>query len=182
MISPSWQKIAHYSSKLTLDSSKLTLAWLEIFSGGIGGMVARSRPGRDPRPLEMRTQLEAWIAEQDAPAPETVEDYGAAWEDGRVQIATDADVAFVSAHLTEVALDALLDRQPSAFEGNTFLLGLQKDWVFTAPFQVIALNLRPPATPESVTSPEAREEMQDFVLNLLEESRDTDHATGSPEE
>ena len=44
--------------------SKKPMVWVEVFEGGIGGLVARSRPGLDPAPEVMRAGLLSWCDAQ----------------------------------------------------------------------------------------------------------------------
>jgi molybdopterin/thiamine biosynthesis adenylyltransferase len=43
------------------------LVWLEVYAGGIGGMIARSRPGRDPAPHRVRGAYHGFTADNPAP-------------------------------------------------------------------------------------------------------------------
>ena len=60
------------------------LVWLEIFAGGIGGLVARSRPGLDPRPQTMRAIYLGFCEEHPAPAKQVGRDYDLEDAGGRV--------------------------------------------------------------------------------------------------
>ena len=84
------------------------LVWCEVFAGGIGGLVARSRPGLDPAPQTMRAQFHAFTAQLPPVEPQTAKDYAAVQEDGTVFVASDADVGVIAAHTARFALDALL--------------------------------------------------------------------------
>ena len=48
-------------------ADKKPLVWAEVFGGGVGGLVARSRPGKDPDPQMMRAALTQYTASQPAP-------------------------------------------------------------------------------------------------------------------
>ncbi len=157
--------------------SKTPLLWLLVYAGGIGGLLARSRPERDPEPLMMRAQLENWASTQDAVAPETVQDYGSEQADGTVQVASDAHVSAVAAHLAAMALDTLTEIEPSAYSANAYLVGMRRDWVFDGPLHVIPLALEGLAETAKKPSPEGKARMQSFIRDLLQEARDDDHST-----
>lgn len=131
-------------------SSSKPLLWAEIFAGGIGGLIARSRPGIDATPQDMRASIRAWCAAQNAPAPRATGGYGAETEQG-TWVADDADVTVVAAHAARFALDLLLLRAPSAYPHSCYLLGLMQAWVFAAPFDTIPLDLS--GLPSSVPPP-----------------------------
>ena len=56
---------------------KTPMVWLEIFAGGVGGLIARFRPSRDPDPKTMQAYLWDYLARQEAPKIKTTGDYTA---------------------------------------------------------------------------------------------------------
>ena len=87
--------------------SETALVWLEVFEGGIGGLVGRYRPGRDPEPFVMRGRVASFLEEQKAPELKATGPYTAEGESGEPLIASDADVTVISSHAARFALDAL---------------------------------------------------------------------------
>jgi molybdopterin/thiamine biosynthesis adenylyltransferase len=122
---------------------KRPLLWLEVYAGGIGGMIARSRPGLDPGAHTMRSIYAQYTTEHpfsDALADsEGVQDYQLEDARGSVLAASDADVSIISAHAARLAVDTLLERNPSQFPYSMYLIGLEQAWVFEAPFSTIPI-------------------------------------------
>lgn len=124
--------------------------WMEVYGGGRGGMIGRSRPGRDPNPYTMRAAYN-WYCEQNPPPEETtVADYTTYEVDGRVFTASDADVGILAHHAARFAVDTLLSEH-SAYPYSLYLIGLAHWWVFHAPFHTI-----PIATDELVVQANAQ--------------------------
>jgi sulfur-carrier protein adenylyltransferase/sulfurtransferase len=116
------------------------LVWLQIYGGGLGGMIARSRPQRDPDPQTMRAVYLNYCVEH--PAPESMQiaaDYTTGVADMEIISASDADVAIIAHHATRLAVDTLSRSDSSAFPYSMYLVGLAKGWVFDAPFTTIPL-------------------------------------------
>lgn len=154
------------------------LVWMEVFAGGIGGMIARSRPGKDPRPFTMRRAYHQFCAEQPPPQGLLVRDYTIEAQD-EILTATDADVSVVAALSAEVAADALLNREPSRFPHSMYLIGLARGWAFDAPLQVIPIatdhlidEQRPPLGEDDVN---AVAEQLEFIGDLIRQKRHDDH-------
>ena len=75
------------------------MVWLEIFGGGVGGLVAWSRPGVDPSPQDMRIAYLQYCSENpDLTLSAASEDYTIEASDGEVLTASDADVAIIANH------------------------------------------------------------------------------------
>lgn len=112
------------------------MVWAEVFAGGIGGLIARARPGHDPAPDIARQQILAWCEEQGVPwAPSTVAiDYGVSREDQAPLIADDADVTTIAGHAARLAIDTLM--KGSRFPHPAYVIGLSEGWLFTQPFDV----------------------------------------------
>lgn len=130
-------------------AAKKPLLWLEIYGGGFGGMIARSRPGLDPAPQIARARIEAVCAEKNVIAPRATAGYGIDALDGPM-IADDADVAVIAAHATRFAIDTLLSPGESAFPVSAYLIGLKAEWLFLQPFHTFPIELgqpEPEATP-----------------------------------
>ena len=155
---------------------KKPMLWLEVYAGGIGGMVARSRPGRDPDAHSMRRIYAQYTAEHpfgDAAADsEDVRNYQMEDAQGSILAASDADVSVISAHATRLAVDTLLERNPSHFPYSMYLIGLERAWVFEAAFSTI------PIATTHLLDPEIRQEVDvallpetiGFLTRILEEA------------
>lgn len=119
------------------------LLWLEVYAGGIGGMIARSRPRFDPGAHTMRRIYAQYTSDHPfsdgAVAAESVRNYQLVEANGTVLAASDADVGVISAHAARLAVDTLLERIPSHFPYSMYLIGLEQAWVFEAPFSTIPI-------------------------------------------
>ena len=139
------------------------LLWLEIYGGGFGGMIARSRPGFDPAPQIARARIEAVCAEKNVVAPRTIGGYGIDTEDGPM-IADDADVAVIAAHATRLAIDTLLSPNESTFPVSAYLIGLKAEWLFLQPFHTFPIDLgQPEQEPTSAIDPNGLATVQRLI-------------------
>lgn len=125
------------------------MLWVEVFAGGIGGVIARARPGLDPSPQIARAQLAQWYADRDTPFPGDTPMRYELDREGEPLIADDADVSVIAGHLGRLALDTALSRTPSAFPVSAYVIGLKKEWIFTQPFDVWPVDLGPALPMES---------------------------------
>lgn len=128
---------------------KTALLWAEIFGGGYGGLIARHRPAFDPEPMAMRSAIENWCADQGTTYPSTG---GYDLEGPAPMLASDADLGAIAAHAARFAEDTLVGSAPSAFPHSVYLIGLRREWVFTAPFHTQPIDVGSP--PPSINSPD----------------------------
>ena len=122
------------------------LAWGEVFAGGIGGLLARSRPGKDPTAHEIRAGYHAFCLEHPMEGDfRPASNYGAIPDgpEAEPMIAGAAEVDIIAAHLTRTVLDALLGTEPSLFNDPLYLVGLRRAWAFEAPFHTIPIRIEP---------------------------------------
>jgi hypothetical protein len=118
------------------------MVWLEIFGGGFGGFVARSRPNVDPTPQEMRTAYLRYCLDNPNGAVNTKSaDYAVESEGGEVQIASDSDVAVIAHHAARLVPDCFRPPSNQKFPYSMYLIGLAKEWVFEAPFSTIPISM-----------------------------------------
>lgn len=124
------------------NSQECILIWGELFAGGIGGLLARSRPGKDPDPLTVRAGIHNFLASKE-PAPffHAPTRYDVEREAAPPLIAIDAEVSQLASVMTRFTLDALLDREPSEFPHSAYLIGLKKAWIFSAPFDTHPISV-----------------------------------------
>lgn len=119
----------------------IPLVWARVFGGGYGGLIARSRPGLDPAPLEARAQIDAWCRNPKFPEPpQAVVDYGILDAEQKPMVADDADVGAIAAHFARFAVDVLANDE-SEFEASAYMIGLRKKWIFTGPFDTRPITL-----------------------------------------
>ena len=155
--------------------SKTSLLWLEIYAGGIGGLVARTRPDNEAEPFTLRAAINSaanQIAEQKGvEPPEGTIDYGAVDPEQRIVIASDADVTTLAGQATQLALDTLLDRNPSHFLHPAYLVGFAKGWIFEQAFHTIPIDCSAPAEWSTVikTDNATRDDAAAFIVKLLKE-------------
>ena len=115
---------------------KKPMVWGEVFAGGIGGLVARSRPNFDPPPHYARRQLLAWCASHEVPWEGIAIDYDHEPADGPPLVADDAAVSIIASHMTAIATDILLREKDSRFGSPAYAIGFAKKWIFAGPFDV----------------------------------------------
>ena len=161
------------------DAAEKPLVWLEIYAGGIGGLIARSRHGLDPSPQTMRSVFLGYCAEQPPPPQQAERDYSTQDADGNVLTATDADVSIIAHHAARLAVDTVLAPNASRYPFSMYLIGLAEAWVFEAPFATIPIDTGSflevaPRQPdvETVGCDNAQ-----FLVALLEKQK---HATPAP--
>lgn len=152
------------------SSSQKPLIWGEVYAGGIGGVIARSRPEFDPDPQTMRQayyQFTAETSEADffAPAPYTLEN-----DEGEVLVASDADVSVIANHIARLAVDTMLTTDDSIFPYSMYLIGLAKGWIFSQPFDTkpIQTDHLHQNKAADLSDEESKSDNYAFILNLLD--------------
>lgn len=146
-------------------STNVPVVWAEVLGGGIGGLIARHRPGREPTIPLMRRAIENWFAERGTPAVRATRNYEQAAGEAPF-IADDADVTAIAAPAARLALDILLTREPSYFPQSIYVIGLAPSALFAQPFETWPLELpEPPVTPE--VAPLSHAEQQEEFAQLV---------------
>ncbi|MDR7038805.1 hypothetical protein J2X36_003576 [Methylobacterium sp. BE186] len=156
--------------------SRRPLVWLEVFEGGLGGMVARHRPHVDAPPQDMRSVYLSWCRDHNAPwTGVEAGDYASREADGHVLVADDAEVGVIANHAARFALDTLA-------EGNTFpypmyVIALRARWIFREPFEVLPIRIPLGETDEGAAlTEEALTAAIEFLDELLAKRADEDPA------
>ncbi|MDG4720064.1 MULTISPECIES: ThiF family adenylyltransferase [Thalassospira] len=143
------------------------MVWGEVFSGGVGGMVSRSRPDIDPAPLAARKQLAAWCADQGVPwdGKESTA-YDLTRDDAPPLVADDSEVTIIAAHMTRFVVD-ILAREDTIFPYSAYAIGLQREWIFSAPFEVFPIKLEPEGKWVAPISDESGKELAVLIKELF---------------
>lgn len=155
-------------------TAKRHLVWVEIFGGGIGGLVARSRVGLDPGPQLMRLAYLEYCERN--PAPDSMAQargYEVGEPENVVLTASDADVGILANHAASMVSDCLISGANSKYPYSIYLLGLAAGWVFRQPFEVIPIDtsaLKKEETSEEGIADLLPEDCQ-FLSELLERAR-----------
>lgn len=143
------------------------MVWCEVFAGGIGGIVARVRPGLDPIPAQARSQIRSWCDSHNKPWIATA---GATYEVERDNapplIANDADVSVIAAHASRFALD-VLTREKSAFPCSAYAIGLAAEWIFQAPFDTWPIDLQQDGEWGGAQKRASPEELKELIASLF---------------
>lgn len=150
--------------------SNTPYVWLEIYEGGIGGFVARFRPGLDPNPITMRATLDDFLSKQEIPGIVSKNSYSAVDREGNIIVATDADVSIISGYATNMSLDILSENEPSLFPHSMYLTGLRKEWIFSEPFFTIPIDpidIQPKHKSVSLDIKERKENLE-FLRRLID--------------
>nr|WP_276555702.1 ThiF family adenylyltransferase [Bradyrhizobium elkanii] len=153
-------------------SAKRPVIWAEVFGGGFGGLIARYRPGIEPPPPFMRRAIENWFGEKGSLPKRSYRPYEAIATGIDVpMIADDADVSVIAAHAARLAIDLLVDRDPSIFPCSVYAIGLGADSVFSQPFDTYPIDVGPPP-PEPEVVELSNEEKVIEIATLLELLKD----------
>ena len=146
------------------------MVWLEVFGGGIGGLVARSRPGLDPSPQDIRVAYLQYCDENPNLTSQVASaDYAAESSDGELLTASDADVAVIAHHAARFVPDYFASPEHSKYPHSIYLIGLKKAWVFEAPFATIPISTTslPVAQPHNMDAAELGPENVAFLFELF---------------
>lgn len=123
-------------------TANLPMIWMEVFGGGMGGLVARSRPRTDPTPQDMRGAYLQYCTDHPAPAFVSVPgNYAIETEEGKVLVASDADITIIAHHAARFVPDCFTPPECSIFPYSMYLIGLIKGWVFEAPFDTRPISM-----------------------------------------
>lgn len=131
-----------YASAVAEDAG-VPMVWGRVFGGGFGGYIARSRPGIEASPLDLRTYIYQWFKNPEFPEPpaDIGLDYAAGPDDQAAMIADDADVSVLSSHLTLLAMDALRGPSDTDFPYSAYAIGLRRAWIFEQPFDTRPIDV-----------------------------------------
>ena len=152
--------------------ARIPLLWGMVYGGGLGGFVARSRPGVDVSPQQMRSAYHNFCHEN---PPESEQHPATPYEapspgGGPPLTASDADVAVIAHHMAQMALDLLSEREGTNFPHSMYLIGFRKGWVFEQPFHTLPLKLPEPedapGKPVGLT-PEESAQAEAILASLL---------------
>ena len=154
------------------------MVWAEVYAGGIGGFVARLRPGIEPPPHSARRQYLTWCRDRGVPWHGRDQDYGAQGIAAETLIADDSDVAVIAGHATRMAVDVLVHPDDTAFPHPAYVIGLAKQWIFSEPFDTRPIDFAPDGDWAPQMSPERTEEAILFMSSLLESGKDEDRTGG----
>jgi molybdopterin/thiamine biosynthesis adenylyltransferase len=143
------------------------MVWGELFAGGMGGLIARARPGHDPNPLAVRNSVNEYLGRQ-PPAPNR-DATGYDGDDRQPAIAYDCEIGQIACAMTQLALDTALQRIPSRFPNSAYLLGFRKEWVFDQPFDTRPIEVAGPdwMDTRAISSDEHRNEMARILLDMV---------------
>jgi ubiquitin-protein ligase len=146
--------------------------WGEVFAGGIGGFIARSRPNLDPSPQTMRKAF--FETTQNVPAISQVgtRPYELEVDPDEVWIATDMDVGIIANHLSRLITDTLKNGK-SDYPYSMYLIGLKKAWIFDEPFATFPIKTEHlnEELPKEDNHHDIKEVI-DFIMPLLDGKKD----------
>jgi hypothetical protein len=148
-------------------NTRRPMIWVEVYAGGIGGFVARLRPGIEPPPHSARRQYLDWCRAQGVPWHGDDQDYGARGIAAETLIADDGDVTVMAAHASRMAIDLLVRPDNTAFPQSAYVIGLEKQWIFSAPFDTHPIDFAPDGEWAPQMSPERTKEAIAFMSSLL---------------
>jgi hypothetical protein len=145
-----------------------------VFEGGIGALVARSIPDRDPAFVVGRERYIAYCEERDIEPPRSgIRRYDALSDEGDPLIADDAAASITAAHAARTVLD-ILEEKVGSSDAAFLLIGCTSQWLFERHGHVIGLDVGSP--PASGAEP-LDQEIQEFVLKLSREALDAAKAS-----
>lgn len=146
--------------------AKIPAVWGSVFAGGIGGVIGRALPDRDPEPLDARQQIRRWCDAQGV-EPLDINDnageYEAQGEDGEPVVATDADVSLLASHVARFTLDSLTPPDQTIYPYSAYVIGLEEQWIFKAPFDTRPIEYTGQKVWSSEGTVATPEELADFL-------------------
>jgi hypothetical protein len=112
-----------------------------VFEGGLGALIARSLPGRDPSYNAGRSAYCAYCEKENTAPPRSGHKaYEALAESGDPLVADDAAVSVAASHAARIILD-ILDEKVDPSDNPWLLIGLRKGWLFRKHGDTISLDV-----------------------------------------
>ena len=159
--------------------ARIPLVWGELFAGGTGALMARSRPGFDADALSVRGHIHGVMATFPPIPDQKAVDYGLGTGDA-VLVAGDAEVSALAASMTQFALDAVCAGATSEYPVAAYLLGYKKYWVFNQPFDTIPIDCSGALVHEPMPEPLTAEEIAAVAAIAAAIAGSSDAADNSP--
>ncbi len=157
---------------------KNSLVWGEVFEGGIGGLIARSRPKHDPDPLMMRASFLQQAESFPDYKTSVVNKYESEDDEGNIIAASDSQVGIIADYMVEFVIDILTNDKKSTFPCSMYLIGFKKAWIFEAPFDVLPINF---ITPKEAGKEKPKKEMatehKKFITEAIKNKKNEDNTT-----
>jgi len=163
------------------QGNQVPICWGEVFAGGIGGLIARARPGSDPNPLAVRNGILRTL-EDLPPAPyRNATRYDVL--DEEPVIADDADVGHIASAIARLALDTLVKREPTSFPSQAYLIGLRNEWVFSSAFDTRPIDITGEGWDLPQSSKQENKAAMEALVQMITEGADdsADSAAGDPQ-
>lgn len=159
-------------ASLSLQYQK-PLLWIEVFTGGIGGMIARSRPNQDPSPHQMKISYAQFADSHPFPESTQTQNYEFADQEGNILAAIDAEVNILAGHATRFAIDTMIESRISIYPYSMYLIGFERSWVFCAPFDTIPIAVEHTMSEkeEIPIEPGTTSENLNFLSKLLQDAQ-----------
>jgi sulfur-carrier protein adenylyltransferase/sulfurtransferase len=153
--------------------ASVPMVWLEVFAGGVGGLVGRSRPHLDPAPQELRASYLAYCDQNPAPSEMRVAQEYSMETEALPVVGSDAEVGVIADHAARFIVDCLANPNKSVFPHCLYLVGLRQGWVFEEPFVTIPIVVPsgPTAAGASDVQPPPNGEAIQFLVGLLKKER-----------
>ena len=148
------------------------LVWAEVFAGGIGGIVARTRPDLDPPPHLARRQISEWCDTMGVPVTVTPIEAYATVDNGAPLVADDADVSVIAAHATRLIIDTICRPTSSIFPQSAYAIGHAAKWLFSAPFDTFPIAYTLEGTWGAIVEEGASDKALEFLEELLPVKKD----------
>jgi len=145
------------------DFAAKPVLWGEVFGGGFGGLIARSRPGVDPDASTMRNRVLAWCHDHGRVIASSRGRYEG--NGPEPEIASDGEVTVIAGHMSLMAIDALIPRCPSVYPYAAYLVGFRVEWIFEAPFDTRPIDVGQPLA--NVQASATEEERKAEVLKIV---------------
>lgn len=152
-------------------SERKPMIWGEVFAGGIGGLIARSRPDIEPPPHAARRQISDWFDAQGVEwEGQPAARYDLERENQPPLIADDADVSVIAGHVARFALDTLLYDSSGAFPASAYVIGFVATGIFAAPFDTVPITFAIEGAWGPTVEPDAAEQLEALVAELFPEA------------
>jgi len=149
------------------DANARPFVSVEVFEGGIGGLIATCVPPRDPSFVEGRAAFLAWCEERGAPPPDPgPRRYEVLGDDGTPMTADDASVTTTAGHAARSILD-IMDGAPVPAPSAWLLLGYRPGWLFDCHGHTFRINVGEREAPTRVGEDA---EAKSFVKTLLQDA------------